>query len=395
MLKLPLEYDITLYSSLNERFISFRHGGDEGFTEKSKQLTDIYDKFAGENSFYAVRKITPINKTQESWLISFFTTINKNDFLVVDILAEELSNYISDQNNQIYLVKSNDEIVLDVSGSTINKNLSSVLSDKDFLTAISNSDSGSSQALFSGMPVTVLWAQSAIPDTKLLTFISSDEYHYSLESLQQQLIVFFLFVFILATIITYFVSNRLYKPVREMLKIVEDPQSFEKKQIQNDEINSLLMTIVDSLLKNNILEEDMVRNMILLDNAHIRVLQKQITPHFLHNVLQAISWMSVAETGNEKSKTSESIILLSEIVRVYMQQSDILITLKDELDYIKKYTKIEELRFSDNISYHYDIDKSLLDCKIPRLSIQPILENAINHGIKPKTNSSGNIYILK
>ena len=129
------------------------------------------------------------------------------------------------------------------------------------------------------------------------------------------------------------------------------------------------------------LREKESRANLLLSQAEYKALQAQINPHFLYNTLETMS--SIAEIRNcpEVSMLSQS---LSNIFRYSLNMKEQLSTVAQEINHLKNYCYVMSVRMQDNIEYVYDIDESLLKERIPRISIQPLVENALNHGLRNK-----------
>lgn len=120
--------------------------------------------------------------------------------------------------------------------------------------------------------------------------------------------------------------------------------------------------------------------------AEIKALQMQISPHFLFNVLNTIA--SFIRLNPDKAR--ELIINLSEFLRYNIESKPELISLKEEIKYVKSYIKIEQARFGEKIKIKYDIDDSI-NVNIPMIIIQPLVENAVKHGLQ---NTDNEILIL-
>lgn len=119
-----------------------------------------------------------------------------------------------------------------------------------------------------------------------------------------------------------------------------------------------------------------------LSEAKLTALKAQVHPHFLFNVLSAIQTMVMK---NATGKAAEMITKLSDYLRLSLDENEEQTqTLKKELDFIKHYLTIEKYRFGDRLNVVYDIDHEVIDTKIPALLLQPIVENAIQHGLAPK-----------
>ena len=122
----------------------------------------------------------------------------------------------------------------------------------------------------------------------------------------------------------------------------------------------------------------------------IALLQEQINPHFLYNTLYSISQLCELK---KTEKASEMLIALAAFYRIGLSKGKTIITVKEELKHVKNYLFIQHFRYSDLFDYTIDCDEEILDCLIPKMSLQPLVENAIYHGIKMK-HEFGNICIL-
>jgi ligand-binding sensor protein/two-component sensor histidine kinase len=119
----------------------------------------------------------------------------------------------------------------------------------------------------------------------------------------------------------------------------------------------------------------------ILRETEYKALQSQINPHFLFNSLNTIARLALTEGAN---KTQEVIYALSDLLRNSLKNSDKIISLQEEIKYIKEYLLIQETRFSDRIKVFFDIDDQTLTTKLPSMTLQPLVENAIVHGLEPK-----------
>jgi len=129
----------------------------------------------------------------------------------------------------------------------------------------------------------------------------------------------------------------------------------------------------------------------LKTTAELKALQAQVNPHFLFNALNTIIFFS--RTNPETSR--QLLIHLSEFFRKTLKNQCDFYFLKDELELIKSYLTIEKARFGDRLKIKYDISKELLDVKIPAFILQPLVENAVKHGIAPKIEGGEIIITVK
>jgi two-component system LytT family sensor kinase len=126
-----------------------------------------------------------------------------------------------------------------------------------------------------------------------------------------------------------------------------------------------------------------------LVEARLRTLEAELHPHFLFNTLHAISTL----LHTKPDVADRMISRLSDLLRLTFDRSGApKVALQEELEFLQKYLEIEQIRFQDRLTVHYDIDPAALDAEVPRLILQPIVENAIKHGVSPRTGP-GSVHI--
>ena len=119
-----------------------------------------------------------------------------------------------------------------------------------------------------------------------------------------------------------------------------------------------------------------------LIEARLRTLEAELHPHFLFNTLHAIS--TLVHTDPESA--DRMISRLSDLLRLTFDRSGAAgVPLKEELEFLQKYLEIEQIRFQDRLTVRFDIDPETLDSEVPRMLLQPLVENAIKHGIGPRS----------
>ncbi len=187
----------------------------------------------------------------------------------------------------------------------------------------------------------------------------------------------------------YFFSNKLSKsitdPVTKLCDMTEkfaggdftvscDIESGDEMQTLAESFNSMVGEI-------RTLVEDIHREQENAKDAELRLLQEQINPHFLYNTLDAILWMT--ESGENK-KAIQIIQELSSFFRISLSKGESEITIRNEREHVKNYLEIQRYRYQDILDYDIDFDEEILDLHIQKLTLQPIVENALYHGIKNK-----------
>ena len=133
--------------------------------------------------------------------------------------------------------------------------------------------------------------------------------------------------------------------------------------------------------KINTLIKEVYQEKIAQKNAELGALQAQINPHFLYNTLDSINWMLIER---EEYDISEVIISLGNLMKYSVHGKDSLVPLEEELHYILSYLCIQKNRLEERLTYNIQIPEGMKAYLVPKLILQPLVENAILHGIEPK-----------
>lgn len=127
-----------------------------------------------------------------------------------------------------------------------------------------------------------------------------------------------------------------------------------------------------------------------LKSAELKALQSQINPHFLYNTLDMINWLAHAERTDE---ICNAVIALSKYYRLILNKGEDVLTLEKELSHVRYYMKIQEIRYPGKITFIQEVDPEALDGIVPKIILQPLVENAMVHGIFEKKGKQGTIKI--
>lgn len=138
---------------------------------------------------------------------------------------------------------------------------------------------------------------------------------------------------------------------------------------------TMMVEKIDTLIKEN------YQKQILLKDTQFKTLQAQINPHFLYNTLDSVNWM--AKT-NKELRISKMVEALGRLLRSAVYKQD-LITIADEEKILENYITIQKIRFEERLNFEIRVEEELGKCMIPKLTLQPIVENAVNYGLESKT----------
>ncbi|MEL7291126.1 MAG: sensor histidine kinase [Pseudomonadota bacterium] len=172
-------------------------------------------------------------------------------------------------------------------------------------------------------------------------------------------------------------GSALIIPLRAGDKVIGTIKLYEPKRKLFSTINMSMAEGIAQLLSSQILFGDYQQKQTLLSQAEIKLLHAQVNPHFLFNALNTIS----AVIRRDPPKARELIQHLSQFFRSNLKQNIDVVTLKEELAHVNAYLTIEKARFTDRLEVDIDIDELLLQRKVPTFTLQPLVENAIKHGI--------------
>ena len=150
----------------------------------------------------------------------------------------------------------------------------------------------------------------------------------------------------------------------------------------DDESLSLLSTGIEDMAARLDKQIELNRQeQIKLRDIELSLIQAQINPHFLYNTLDAIVWL--IEIG-KNDQAEQMVTSLSSYFRSFLSDGKDIVTVAEEKQHIKSYLEIQQVRYRDIMEYEIDIDPSIEDTKLPKMTLQPLVENAIYHGLKPK-----------
>ena len=143
----------------------------------------------------------------------------------------------------------------------------------------------------------------------------------------------------------------------------------------------LLVSFVGPLWITRPIEEQVKQEQKQLRKAEFELLQAQINPHFLYNTLDTIVWS--AEAGNQKQVVN-MVKSLSDFFRASLNRGKEIVSVKEELQHVRSYLEIQQIRYQDILSYEINVEETIFDYSIPKITVQPVVENALYHGIKNK-----------
>lgn len=176
-----------------------------------------------------------------------------------------------------------------------------------------------------------------------------------------------------------------YRPIESLMETVNQSSTLTAQNSEKrlNEINTIKKIMQETQSKNEGLKQEVEERLASLHNAQILALQSQINPHFMFNTLEAIGDTMVLLLGQENEAT-DMIQNLAILLRISLSADTYIVPLRDELEHVKLYMQIMEFRYQGNIRYVIEVPDAMLEMPVVKLTLQPLIENAIQHGLLPR-----------
>ena len=321
--------------------------------------------------FNPSRKNSTSSMNSALWFLSISRDIKNSKgenlgVIVFDIKYEILERYL----NSISFGKQIDNIIVDKNNNIIYYKDVKCFADKKCLAKFSEKNKNKDTYLYETQIENTNWNLRSLANTNDLVTLKKNFSHI--------VIIIFLVSLAFSSIITFIVITKILRP---LIKLENHMQNFENNLWEfhlSEKTGYEIQNLVEHF---NV----MVEKIKYLREYEIKALHSQINPHFLYNTLDTIIWMAEFEDNEKVISITKS---LANYFRLSLSNGHEKIPLKDEIMHTKEYLFIQKQRYEDKLSYFFNIeDESLLSIEVPKIIIQPIVENSIYHGIK---NLSGN-----
>ena len=212
-----------------------------------------------------------------------------------------------------------------------------------------------------------------------------EDYQRFFKNMIRFCVISFIIILGVDLFLSYYIPRSITKPFRELNEVTKQVAQGNlsvRSNVQTGEEAAMLSDSMNIMIdKINELLEQVKTEQIRLRKAEFELLQAQINPHFLYNTLDAIIWL--AEAGEQKRVVS-MVRNLSDFFRTSLNRGKDKNSIKEELLHVRSYLEIQKVRYQDILSYEIDVPEELNRYSIPKITIQPLVENALYHGIKNK-----------
>lgn len=331
-------------------------------------------KLNGGNTFQSGSK----NYVSMIRIINDLNTQKPIGIMVINVSEEYIKNTLYDESaatRNIILLDEKNNNIINANLPSNKKLLKSFNYDSNGYSAIQNINS--KQYIITELQNKYGW--------KIISINLFNELSAGKQSYNMVLLIAIIINGILLIVGLLFTSLIITKPIRKLTQAMREVKFGEFKEVNintgNDEIGDLkdIYNIMIRQIKKlfiDIVEEHKTKR-----KAELEVLQTQIKPHFLYNSLDAISSLVLSK---ENDQALEFVKALGQFYRLFLSSGNEEITIKEEIDMVKHYLIVQKIRLGGKFTIDIKLDNRVLHFKIPRLTLQPLVENAIKHGIKGK-----------
>lgn len=348
--------------------------------EKIKILSGEFDKYY----FSLGRKIIDYNTLKELGLM----TIDIDEA----ILVKSYKNLMSGESGEVFICNKDGEIISHPDKYRIGKSIKNEM----YAGEILSNQSGSGHISFKDNHVEkiAIYSTCNISGWKIIKIIPYKYLYKEIEEIQWNLIVTGIIYVIITMCLALLFSIKITEPIIRMMKVMKKAErgnlDVRMNMKRKDEIGQLGISFNNMISEMKALIDKLIEEERLKKEIELEALHAQINPHFLYNTLNTIKWMAKIQGAKT---VSNALTALIKLLRISINLGKDMILLSDEIEYVKNYILIQKLRFNEKINIDYVIAEECLSCCIPKLILQPIVENSIIYGSEEENSKRLNIEI--
>ena len=374
-----LDYNIALYTGVNDYVISTNAGAQKRQHVYDSEIASIYERYweLGKSQFF-LRRSVPVRPSDgaSKLALSYFYGVGPSDFLVIDMDIEQLE-LLTGGAADVGGVK----LVLDDEGYLFGGDDSWENIDYSDLVKKESDEAGSVDFLADGNMYRAYVCHSNVAQMTYVLLVPYEARQMKTNDLIRSMLIVLMAALVISIFLALIISKRVFRPIGVILDVIMNKGNGTPDRSGSDEVEFILFNILRAYQQNSLLEKEQMQAYEQMRSARVRALQQQMTPHFLYNTLQAILWMTFEDMGNRKSRSSESIKSLSEMARFCMEAGTVEVKLKEEIAYVEDYLELMKLRYGEKIRWSISVADDAAEAMVPRVSIQPLVENAVRHSL--------------
>lgn len=277
------------------------------------------------------------------------------------------------ESNQIFIVDENGDFIYHPDGLENERNIQSTQYYKAFM----NKTAQDKQHIY-------VYYKSQYTGWTTVGVIAKGALRKNVASIRNKTILAGVFVFFIALFVSMFVSNQItknLKQLRDTMKLVEGGNLLAIPNINSkDEVEELSKSFTKMMLKINELMDSIKEHEKTKREIEFKALQATINPHFLYNTLNTIKYLADGQNIKNISELTTSLIVL---LQTTVGKGEEYITIQQELEHVRAYLNIQKYKYLNKFSTVFEVEEEVLKYKVLKMTLQPIVENALIHGIEP------------
>lgn len=366
-------------------------------TEWVDRLTELEQDMAielrqkKEYSFESPREILSVyNRFRMyagGWVMNYSLS-NITDYYDSLLSFPDQSIYLLDQEGNLLLQCDNSDN--GGNGNNGNDKISS-----ETLQALN--DPGQDHIWIHNIPYTIKTEEYEPYHIKIITLLPQSTFYMTALENAYHMILLLMLILIMIIIMAYILSLNSYHQLHQVVEWFDQAEHHQAliPPGKKDMYSQILQNIIRIFLENDYLQVQLSERKYRQKAAELQALQYQINPHFLFNTLQTIHYEILDVTNGQPSKANLMIEWLSDLLRFALGSPDSKVTLQQEIDNCMKYVQIQQERYDNTFIIDWRIPPSLMSLEVPRLILQPMIENSIVHGLKYKENGKIRIQAIQ
>jgi two-component system, sensor histidine kinase YesM len=327
------------------------------------RVNDLGEASETRNVYVAARYMKDLKQEQYGIMVMLFDE---------SLFSEDLNELVGDEKANVFLYDKQDRLVY-----TDRKDGGAVPDPAEF---------GESAVLHEeGTSYLYVKSRSGQVDFTLISRVSLDKLEQRSSIIFQAAIAVGLMGVLVASVLVILTGNRLLRPLRQLvsgMRRMREGNFDTRLQVRtNDELGFISENFNDMAHNINSLIQEVYERQLNAREAELTALQAQLNPHFLHNTLDTIYWKLYLQDDKD---TARLVVSLSDMLRYALEPVDTHTTLQEEMTQTRNYLTIQSTRFGQDLETVVQVEDSILKAPVPRLILQPLVENAFAHGFADK-----------
>lgn len=384
--------DFPIYiSGVNNKYSRFSTSEyfANSYFDPNNDMFRVIDSSDSKPAFYIHRRVD--GKARRDVVLSMGSQVNdmKSNSMLGHVVLDIYDDFFNEIFNKAKVYQGNNIYVLDQSGTIItdklNKDMTGMKFYEEYLDKLTEKDSGTFTCNIKGTKYMAYFTTCSTSKLKVVEVVPMSLLYGDMISPLRIFLILLVILSSMAVLCSYVLSDNVSKPINRLSNLMKEVEKgnmdINFDETSDDEIGRLGRNFNKMVKEIKRLIDEVYRKQYLLKEAELKALKSQVNPHFLYNTLESINWMAKLD---DMQGVSTMVTALGKFLRFSVSKQSDVTTVKEETTQLKNYLKIQEVRYKDKFLVEMDVQESMLEEKVPKLLLQPLVENAIIHGLEPK-----------